>query len=150
MGPYIFVHVFWKFKTKIQNALEILRFQIFKTIFRNLIVPPKIFNDFNVASMDNLSMKQGCLFVLFCAYEIHQTRMLQIAFLVSLESSWGGGVHQLGSMTFGFTVQKFLNIEWFLHLKFWRNWNVPIIFLEISWWGRFNGIYLLRFGFKMW
>ncbi len=41
----------------------------------------------------NLSMKQGCLFVcfvlfcfvLFCTYEIHRTRMLQMAFLVSLE-----------------------------------------------------------------
>jgi hypothetical protein len=37
--------------------------------------------------------------------------MLQIAFLVSLESSQGGGVHQLGSMPFGLVVQKFLNIE---------------------------------------
>ncbi len=32
-------------------------------------------------------MKEGILFVLFCSYEIHQTGMLQIAFLVSLESS---------------------------------------------------------------
>jgi hypothetical protein len=37
--------------------------------------------------------------------------MLQIAFLVSLESSEGEGVHQLGSMVFGLAVQKFLNIE---------------------------------------
>ncbi len=43
--------------------------------------------------MTCLSMKEGrkvvCLFcfVLFCRYEIHQTRMLQIVFLVSLESS---------------------------------------------------------------
>jgi hypothetical protein len=56
-------------------------------------------------------MKEGNLFVLFCTYEIHRTRMLQIAFLVSLESSRGGGVHQLGSMTFGLAVQKFLYIE---------------------------------------
>jgi hypothetical protein len=34
--------------------------------------------------------------------------MLQI--MVSLESS-RGGVHGLGSMTFGLAVQKFLNIE---------------------------------------
>jgi hypothetical protein len=35
-----------------------------------------------------LSMKEGCLFVLFCLYhEIHRTGMLQIVFLVSLESS---------------------------------------------------------------
>jgi hypothetical protein len=62
-------------------------------------------------------MKQGSLFVLFYTYEIHWTGMLQIVFLVSLESSQGGGVHGLGSMTFGFVVQKFLNIKWFLHWK---------------------------------
>jgi hypothetical protein len=37
--------------------------------------------------------------------------MLQIMFLVSLESFQGGGVHQLGFMAFGLVVQKFLNIE---------------------------------------
>jgi hypothetical protein len=37
--------------------------------------------------------------------------MLQITFLVSLESSQGGGVHWLGFMAFGLAVQKFLNIE---------------------------------------
>jgi len=38
--------------------------------------------------------------------------MLQIVFLVSLESSQSGGVHGLGStMMFGLAVQKFLNIE---------------------------------------
>jgi hypothetical protein len=37
--------------------------------------------------------------------------MLEIVFLVSLESSQQGGVHGLGSMTFGLAVQKFLNIE---------------------------------------
>jgi hypothetical protein len=36
--------------------------------------------------------------------------MLLIAFLVSLESSPGGGDHLLGFMVFGL-VQKFLNIE---------------------------------------
>jgi hypothetical protein len=51
-------------------------------------------------------MKQGCLFVLFCfgTNEIHQTEMLQIAFLVSLESSRGRGLHQLGFMVFGLAV----------------------------------------------
>jgi hypothetical protein len=59
----------------------------------------------------NLSMKQGSLFVLFCTDEIHRTGMPQIAFLVSLESSEGEGVHWLGSMVFGLAVQKILNIE---------------------------------------
>jgi hypothetical protein len=49
-------------------------------------------------------------FVFLCTDEIHQTGMLQIAFLVSLESSRRGGVHRLGSMMFGLAVQKFLNI----------------------------------------
>jgi hypothetical protein len=52
-------------------------------------------------------------FILFCSYEIHWTRMLQIMFFLCLESSWWGGVHGLGSMA----VQKCLNIEWFLHWK---------------------------------
>jgi hypothetical protein len=46
-------------------------------------------------------MKEGRLFILFyfaCTYKIHQSRMLQIVFLVSLESSEGGGVHWLGFM----------------------------------------------------
>jgi hypothetical protein len=55
-------------------------------------------------------MKEGSLFVLYCPDEIHRTRMLQIVFLVSLESSQQGRVHGLGSMTFGLAVQKFLNI----------------------------------------
>ncbi len=62
----------------------------------------------------NLSMKEGGL---FCNYEIHRTGMLQIVFVVSLESSRWGGVHGLGSVMFGLAVQKFLNIEWFLHWK---------------------------------
>ncbi len=34
--------------------------------------------------------------------------------------------------------------------KFWRNWNVPLVLLERSWWAEFNGIYMIRFGFRMW
>ncbi len=34
--------------------------------------------------------------------------------------------------------------------KFQRNWSVPLVLLlERSWWARFNGIYLVRFGFRM-
>jgi hypothetical protein len=59
----------------------------------------------------HLYMKEGSLFVLFCSYEIHQIKMLQIVFLVCLESSQGRGVHWLGCMMFGLVMQKFLNIE---------------------------------------
>jgi len=39
-----------------------------------------------------------------------------------------------------------LNCSWNLR----RNWNVPLVLLERSWWAGFNGIYLVRFGFRMW
>jgi len=82
--------------------------------------------------------------------------------LVSLESSRWGGVCVLGLWfhdvwTCGakvleywmndFFTKKFnkLNCSW----KFRRNWNVPLVLLERSWWARFNGISLVRFGFRM-
>jgi hypothetical protein len=37
--------------------------------------------------------------------------MLQIVFLVSLDRSRPGEVHELGSMRFALAVQKFLNVE---------------------------------------
>jgi len=43
-------------------------------------------------------------FILFCNYEIHQTEMLQIMLLVSLESFQGKGVHWLSFMVFGVVV----------------------------------------------
>jgi hypothetical protein len=67
--------------------------------------------------------------------------MCWIMFLVYLESYWWGGVHGLGSMTFGLAVQKFLNIEW-LECAFGVLGKISM--------NKFNGIYLLRFGFKMW
>ncbi len=42
------------------------------------------------------------------------------------------------------------HIEWFICWKFWRNWNVPLVLLERSWWKGFNGIHLVRFGFRLW
>jgi len=45
-----------------------------------------------------------------------------------------------------FSLKIKLNQSW----KFWRNWNVPLVLLERSWWAGFNGIYLVRFGFRMW
>jgi len=118
----------------------------------NLFVKRDIrYNNLNTSWIQNvgtiwttyLSMKEGCLFVLFCLFctnEIHQTRMLQIMFLVSLESSWGGGgalawFH--GIWTCGVEVLEYwmtsslkikLNRSW----KFQRNWNVPLVFLERS------------------
>ncbi len=88
-----------------------------------------------------LFMKEGSLFcfILYCNYEIHQTRMLQIMFLTSLESSQQ---ERTNRWCMGLVVpwwldlrckQKFLNIEWFFHWNFRRNWNVPLVLLERSW-----------------
>ncbi len=44
----------------------------------------------------------------------------------------------------------YLKIELNRSFNFWRNWNVPLMLLERSWWAGFNGIYLVRFGFRMW
>jgi len=71
-------------------------------------------------------MKEGSLFCFVSYLSDPPNWMLQIAFLVSLESSWGGGVHWLGFMVFGLALQKFLNIELFLHWKL--NWIVAEIF----------------------
>jgi hypothetical protein len=38
------------------------------------------------------------------------------------------------------------NCSW----KFRRNLNVALVLLERSWWAGFNGINLVRFGFRMW
>ncbi len=38
-----------------------------------------------------------------------------------------------------------LNCSW----NFWRNWNVPLVLLERSWWARFNGIYFVGVGFRI-
>jgi len=45
-----------------------------------------------------------------------------------------------------FSLKIKLNHSW----KFQRNWNVPLVLLERSWWAGFNGIYLVRSGFRMW
>jgi len=45
--------------------------------------------DFSIHNNKMTSIYEASLF----CFEIHRTRMLQTAFLVSLESSQGGGVH---------------------------------------------------------
>jgi hypothetical protein len=34
--------------------------------------------------------------------------------------------------------------------KFRRNWNVPLVLVERPWWAGMNGIYLVRFGSRIW
>jgi hypothetical protein len=43
-----------------------------------------------------------------------------------------------------------LKIKLYSSWKFRRNWNVPMVLLDRSWWAGFNGIYLITFGLRMW
>ncbi len=105
-----------------------------------------------------LSMKQGSLFLLFGSYEIHQTRMLQIVFLVSLESSlrrrcawaWFHDICICSAKVLECWMISSLRIELNHNWTFRRNWNVSLVLLERFWWAGFNGIYCVRFGFRMW
>jgi hypothetical protein len=45
-------------------------------------------------------MKQGSLFCFVCHTDSSQTTVLQVALLVSIESSWWVRVHQLGLRLF--------------------------------------------------
>ncbi len=71
--------------------------------------------------------KVVCLFCFDCPYEIHWTGMLQITFLVSLESSRRGGVHWLGFMALFWTHgAKFLEywMVFSLKIKLNRSWKL--------------------------
>ncbi len=80
-------------------------------------------------------------------------------FLVCLESSRQGGVHGWAWLhdiwTCGAKVLEYwmisslklkLNCSW----KLRRTWNVHLVLMERSWWAGFNGIHLIRLGFRMW
>jgi hypothetical protein len=103
-----------------------------------------------------LSMKESSLFCFVVMRSTKPRCFRSCSWCLWKKTSWQGGVHGLGSMMVGLVVQKFLNVEWFFHWKlnrswkFQRNWNVPLVLLEKSWWVRFNGIYLVRFGFRLW
>jgi hypothetical protein len=118
---FIFIHFYYFFGFREEEAQE-EAWRVFDLLFgllqQSMCGMSKDVGVVNLISTScNLSMKEGSLFVCFvCTYEIRWTRMLQIVFLVSLESSWWG-VHGLGFMMFGLVVQKFLNIEWLFHWK---------------------------------
>jgi hypothetical protein len=103
-----------------------------------------------------LSCKVVCLLclVLICTDEIHQTGMFQIVLLISFDEHGCIGLvscHldlwcRIFEYWMIFSMKIKLNCSW----NFWRNWNVPLEFLERSWWAGFNGIFFVRFGFRTW
>jgi len=104
-------------------------------------------------------MKQGCVFVLFCFIRMRSTELG--CFRWCSWSLWkvlkeDGCINlvpwclDLWCKFFEYWMISSLKIKLDPSWKFWRNWNVPFMLLERSWWARFNGIYLVRFGFRMW
>jgi hypothetical protein len=65
-------------------------------------------------------------------------------------SSWFHGVWTRGAKVLEYWMISSIKIKLNSSWKFRRNWNVPLVLLERSWWAGFNGIYLVRFGFRMW
>ncbi len=64
--------------------------------------------------------------------------------------AWFDDVWTCGANVLEYWMISSLKIKLDRSRKFWRNWNVPLVLLERSWWAGFNGICLVRFGFRMW
>ncbi len=126
---------------------------LFWNAFYNLLLWKDIGQMIFIGLNQHLYERLGSLFVLFCTHEIHQMGMLQIAFLVSLESSqgrggasaWFHGVWTCGVEVLEYWMISSLKIKLNRSWKFRRNWNVPLMLLERSWCTGLNGIYLVRF-----
>jgi hypothetical protein len=101
--------------------------------------------------------KVVCLYYIVCTYEIHQTGMLwscSWSLWKALDEEGCMGlvryILDLRWKVLEYWMNSSLKIKLNLSWNFWRNWNVPLVLLERSWWAGFNGIYLVRFGFRMW
>ncbi len=64
-------------------------------------------------------------------------------------SAWFHGVWTCCAKVLEYWMISSLRIKLNLSWNFWKNWNVPLVFSERSWWAGFNGIYLVRFGFRI-
>jgi hypothetical protein len=64
--------------------------------------------------------------------------------------AWFQDIWICGPKVLGYWMIFSLKIKLNCSKKIPRNWNVPLMLLERSWWAAFNGIYLVRFGFRMW
>ncbi len=96
-------------------------------------------------------MKEGSLFVLFVLM-----RSTQLGCFRSRSWSLWKALKEEGCISL---VSWRLDSHWMI--SSWKiklnhswesqmSWKVPLVLLERSWWAGFNGIYLVRFGFRMW
>ncbi len=121
---------------------------------------PKQIDDRQINMAHNVCLwrKVVCLFCFVRTYQIHQTKINHFGVLglfgklstrrgawAWFHSIWTCSVEVLEYWMISSMKIK-LNCSW----NFQRNWNVPLMLLERSWWAGFKGIYLVRFGFRMW
>jgi hypothetical protein len=65
-------------------------------------------------------------------------------------STWFHGVWTCNEKVLEYWMIYSLKIKLNCSWKFRRDWNVPLVLFERSWWVGSNGIYLVRFGFRLW
>ncbi len=104
-------------------------------------------------------MKEGSLFVLFWLYlwdpldEDASNSVLGVFGKLSMRRGAWARFH--GVWTFAPKVLEYwmissLKIKWNRSWTFGRKWNVALVLLERSWWAGSNGVYLVRFGIRIW
>jgi hypothetical protein len=64
--------------------------------------------------------------------------------------AWFHGIWTCSVEVLEYWMISSLKIKFNCSWKFRRNWNVALELLERSWWAGFNGVYFVRFGFRMW
>ncbi len=110
-------------------------------------------------TMNCLRMKEGSLFCLFCLYLWDPLNQDALDRLLGLFGkllrrtgalAWFHGVGTCGVEVLEYWMIFSLKIKLNCSEIFWRNWNVPLVLLERSWWEGLDEIYSVRFGFRMW
>jgi hypothetical protein len=107
-----------------------------------------------------LSMKEGSLFCFVVikstepgCFRLCQDHVLGVFGKLWMRRgawAWFHGVWTCRAKVLEYWMISSLKIKLNPSWNFGGNWNVPLVLLERSWWAGFNGIYLVRFGFRMW
>jgi hypothetical protein len=104
-------------------------------------------------------MEEASLFVLFCLYlwgplkQDASDSVLGVFEKLWMRRgawAWFHGVWSCGPKVLEYWMISSLKIKLNRSWTYWRKWNVPLVLLERSWWAGFNGIYLVRFGIRIW
>ncbi len=104
-------------------------------------------------------MKEGSLFVFFLLYlcdpldENASDSLLGVFGKLSMRRgawAWSDDVSTSGAKVLQYWMMSSLKLKSNRSWKFRRKWNVLLVLSDRSWWAGFNGIYLVRFGIRIW